>query len=471
MEHFKLIEGKNPPAGTSRYYISKDHPLDPSNISSLKQLRLEDKYSAIMIDSEYVNSMHSQWIVEFCCAIQHESPELIERVFSKFAVCVENEKGKSAMKGDNISQYYYKDTKEYRKWMNGFYYIVPFMCFFLNDTADTLCFLMGDEMNDEFIISASETTEFKDVILTKEQEIQLNKKAFFSCKMLMEYCFTAGADPKKQIDDLIECFNLNFNYKAVEDSYNEMVDKGYTIEFIIPDAISDMNSTDESWSYKQSQKKTGNWLIDRKTKMLKDNDPMIKQYKTFDQYKKGRGTGVRLEIPIHTIVSKDPGGFLGSLMVIQHYPESLINLTKSFTFNIIDDNKNRIIEDKKWKSTAYYKEWLYTANTFFPPSFFFMRDLEDRYYALVGTVIEKEVYVPGEVKTKSVYGKKFTRTQLEFVFDRAFDGCVNFMQYCDAAGVDCRQSIKEMISSMSFPFAYSDVLESYEKGPSKKFIN
>src|ERR1035437_466367 len=278
MEHFKLIEGKNPPAGTSRYYISKDHPLDSNNIRSLKQLRVEDKYSAIMIDTEYINSMHSQWIVEFCCAIQHESPEIIEKMFSKFIVCVENEKGQSAMKGDDISQYYYKETKEYRKWMNGFYHIVPFMCFFLNDPFDSICFFIGEEMNDEFIMDASEVTEFKEMNLTPEQKILFNERAFFSCKMLMEYCHTAGADAKKQIDDLIECFGLDFNYKAVEDSYNEMVEKGYSINFILPDAISDLNSSDESWSYKQSQNKTGNWLIDRKSKILDDDDPMIIEY-------------------------------------------------------------------------------------------------------------------------------------------------------------------------------------------------
>src|ERR1035438_8351401 len=136
MEHFKLIEGKNPPAGTSRYYISKDIPLNQGCVNALKQMSSKSKHCALGLKLDFINNKETQWVVEFFCAMQHKPYAVIENNLSMFFFAVQNEKGESVMNQTGVSQYYYKNTKQYAEWMGLFYDIIPFMRFYFNDRSE-----------------------------------------------------------------------------------------------------------------------------------------------------------------------------------------------------------------------------------------------------------------------------------------------------------------------------------------------
>src|ERR1035438_4661674 len=144
MELFKLIEGKNPPAGTSRYYISKELPLNEGNIVTLKKMTSKENHTALGLAKDFVDNKETVWVVELLCAMQHKPYAVIEANLGMFILVVQNEKGESVMDQTGVSQYYYKNTKAYAEWIGLFYDILPIMCFYLNDPTDVMQFILGD---------------------------------------------------------------------------------------------------------------------------------------------------------------------------------------------------------------------------------------------------------------------------------------------------------------------------------------
>jgi hypothetical protein len=171
---------------------------------------------------------------------------------------------------------------------------------------------------------------------------------------------------------------------------------------------------------------------------------------------------VVITITPEVIISLDNSKWGAFLALSQHKKEWLEALLFNCHFEFYKDaERTESYKEGEWQRNPDIQSWLRNLGMTVPFSMYFLRQWEQRFMSVVGTMLSSDKTTISETDRENIAQFTFTPEHQRQIDKRVGEGSQMFLHFCEGTGINPKPAVEAVLAEFQVPFTYELVYEQF----------